>query len=76
MSQLNEDRIKRFIVDDSTADSVKAVLMETFMKRHDGDYHSKAAQMMAIEMLNDGWRELEKFKRHGEVERTPRQIGL
>lgn len=73
MSQLSPERVKRFIVDEVTAESVKTVLMDSFMKKQDGDFHMKAAQMIALDLLQEGWKELERYKNHGEKGREPKK---
>jgi hypothetical protein len=73
---LQPDRIKRFIVDEVTSESVKEVLLQSFMKKREGDYHVKAAQMLAIEMLQEGWKDLEIYKRLHEDPKATRQVGL
>jgi len=46
--------------DDVTAEAVKESLTNSFMKKREGDVNLKAAQMIALELLQEGWRELER----------------
>ena len=77
MLQPNSERIARFIADDVMAESVHDVLMLSFMKKREGDVNLKAAQMIALELLQEGWKDLEKHKgRQGQERSVPKQVGL
>lgn len=75
---MNKHSLKKFIVDEITSESVKEVLMSSFLtKRKDADVQLKAAQMIAIELLQEAWKELETYKTYEETQRhAPRQVGL
>jgi len=76
MLQPNSERIARFMADDVMVESVHDVLLASFMKKRDGDVNLKAAQMIALELLQEGWKELAKHKGRGEQERpVVRQVG-
>ena len=76
MLQPNSERIARFIADDVMAESVHDVLMLSFMKKREGDVNLKAAQMIALELLQEGWKDLEKHKgRQGQERPAIRQVG-
>lgn len=65
------------MADNIMSEAVKSVLLESFMKKRDGDVHTKAAQMMAIDLLHDGWKELElQLKKSGHEPEKRRQVGL
>ena len=44
------------------AASVHEVFLTTFLKKHDGDVYTKAAQRIAVDFFLDGWREMESIK--------------
>jgi hypothetical protein len=62
MLQPDTQRIVRFVADEVTSEMVKQILLESFMKKREGDVATKAAQMMAIDLLQDGWKELQQYK--------------
>ena len=57
-----------FLADKLTKDAVKKVLRESFIKAKDGDIHMKAAQMMAVNLLEEGFKELKKYSNKAEQE--------
>lgn len=78
MQQLNKERIARFMSDELMSESVKESLIISFMKKREkSDVNLKAAQMIALELLQDSWKELEKVgntSQNKAKERT--QVGL
>jgi len=54
-------KIKAFMSDKVMNKAVKSVMLDAFMKAKDGDIHMKAAQMVAINLLEDAFKELNKF---------------
>ena len=77
MNQLNKERIQRFMSDEVMSESVKESLVQSFMKKRDGDVQLKAAQMIALELLQEGWRELENMSSEAEhVDKKPKQIAV
>ena len=59
------------------ANAVMSVLQEVFMKAKDGDVYMKAAQMTAINLLEEGFRELKKCSAKAEQEiKESTNIGL
>ena len=71
-------RLQRFMGDPVTPGAIHQVLMTTYLKkRADEDTNMKAARFLALELLEEGWKELEKYQ--VEIENngsTTRQIGL
>ena len=66
-----------FLADKLTKDAVKKVLRESFIKTKDGDIHMKAAQMIAINLLEEGFKELKKYSNKAEQEiKEVTQVGL
>lgn len=76
MSQHNANLIYRFIADPAMSEEVKNVLLESFMKKRTGDVNMKAAQMMAIDLLQEGWKELERYKTQQNEAKISRQVGI
>jgi hypothetical protein len=72
MNDTQKKKIARFMSDEVMSGAVLEVLRETYLKKSpDRDVQNLAAQRIAIELLNDGWRELKKFKTEQEHEKTP-----
>jgi len=73
-----QQRLKRFLEDETTSHYVKEVLMESFLKPKQGeDVEMKAARFLSVGLLEDGWRELRKYKEMElDVNSVGKQIGL
>lgn len=75
MHQQDKERVQRFMQDSLMAEIVKDQIQSVFLRKREGDVTSKAAQMMAIEMLDEAWKELQHHGRAGERQK-PRQEAL
>ena len=65
------DRIKRFVNDVETAKAVHGVLLRAFLKpQKDRDVYTLAASRIAIDLLDDAWKELARYKNEEEMEKT------
>lgn len=63
MSDAQIVAIQRFINNPVMAEAVFASLMATFTKpRPNADVYEKAARFISIENLQEGWKELAKYK--------------
>ena len=61
--KLKEEKIKRFLADEVMAFIVKDVLREAFLKASKSqDTMYLAASRIAIDLLDEGFRELQKYK--------------
>lgn len=68
--------IKGFLNDAVTSDIIYDQLLKTYLKTKSNDVHVLAASKLAIDLLNDAWRELERFKDTNSNENKPIQMGL
>lgn len=72
--KMNE-RLRRFATDEVMVEMVREALLSHYMKKREGNVQSKAAQMMAIEMLNEALDDIIKI--NNKTQKSPsRQIGL
>ena len=78
MDETQKNKIQQFINDDMMFKVILEFLTNSFLNRRgQRDIQIMAAERMAIELLDDGFRELEKFKFGGEEEKAEkRQVGL
>ncbi len=81
MNNLNEtqiNKVQRFIIDPVVSEAVYMVLLKSFLKkRGDEDTNMKAARFLATELLEEGWKELQKLKVEMEENGSvTRQVGL
>ena len=78
MDETQKNKIQQFINDDMMFKVILEFLTNSFLNRRgQRDIQIMAAERMAIELLDDGFRELEKFKFGGEEEKVEkRQVGL
>lgn len=56
------DKIRRFLADKEMSETVKSVLYKNFLQKREGDVHTLAAQTLAVQFLEDAWRELERYR--------------
>lgn len=78
LSETQKQKVKRFLGDKEMERAVYHVLFETFIKREKrDDVQLTAARTIAIDLLQDAWRELEVQKDKVEFEQKPvKQVGL
>lgn len=63
MSKQEEELVGRFLADEAMSKAIWSVLIDSFMKKTTvTDVQTLAAQRIAIDLLREGWRELEKHK--------------
>ena len=75
---MNEEKLRRFINDIGMSNAVYNVLLESFLKESkEKDVNTLAASRIAIDLLRQGWKDLDKFKQIKEVDsREGENIGL
>lgn len=72
-------KVQYFINDPQMSEAVYKVLQNAFLKKHLGpnDVNVLAAERLAVDFLNDAFKELEKFKNLEAKEPTQlKQVGL
>jgi len=63
MDATEKSKLRRFISDPGLSAAVRAVLLQSFIKeRKEADVYKLAAAKLAIDMLQDAWRELERYR--------------
>ena len=55
-----KNKIKGFLADEIMSNAVKNVLRESFLKDRKGDVQMLASQMLAVNLLDEGFKELRK----------------
>jgi hypothetical protein len=78
MTNQELEKIKRFMNDPILSAAVKNSLQATFMRsRPEKEVYYLAAKTLALEFLEDAWRELEKHRQVAQKEEKKEgQIGL
>ena len=66
-----KEKIRRFLGDVVLKDTVHGIMLQSFLKTREGDIHIKAASRLAIDFLNEAWKELEKFKNEENENKEP-----
>ena len=79
MTQIQKDKIARFLEDTLLSDTVRGILIENTLtqpiKQH--EIHYLAAQRLAIDIIKEAWKEMERCKSQVEKkETTSYNIGL
>lgn len=63
MTDLEREKIRRFVNDAVASNAVFDLLLHSFLKESpSNDVHTLAASRLAIDYLKQGWKELEKLK--------------
>lgn len=63
MNLTEQEKIKRFVSDETMSNAVHSVLLGAFLRpRKDNDVQILAASRIAIDLLEEGWKELKKLK--------------
>lgn len=78
LNSAEKHKIKNFVADKVLASSVKRVLMDAFLKNSGTDDVQKlAAERIAINLLENGFKELEKNANEAQkVEKDIKNVGL
>jgi len=71
-------KIERFLLDESLSSTIFSVLLGKYVeKRPHVDVNMAAAERIAIDLLHDAWKELERFRPSEEhVDNITKQVGL
>lgn len=78
MNEIKADKLKRFMLDETMSDAVYEVVQSAFLRgRGLRDVQLLAAERLALDLLEDAWSELERFKPRENGESPPlKQVGL
>ena len=61
MTEHEKGKVSQFVGDVMMSDAVYQILLQSFLKKStSSDVNMKAAERIAIDLLNDGWKDLEK----------------
>ena len=76
MNEQQIARIRAFLGNTTLQETIKKSLTTTFMKKRETDTSYLAAQMLAIQLLEEGWRDLESHRTTEKSKLKSEQIGL
>lgn len=78
LNDTQKAKITRFLNDEQMSESVKEVLLNSFLKpRPNSDIYVLAASKIAIDLLGDAFKDLDKFRNETETEpKKGVQVGL
>ncbi len=78
MNDTQKNKLERFMMDTVMSDSVYEVIRDSFLRnRGQRDLQILAAERIAIDLLNDAWKELTKFRSEKEQQVNEiKQVGL
>lgn len=78
MDTTQKEKIRRFLSDTVMQEAVYDVLIASYLKHKDrNDIHMLAASRIAIDLLEEAWRELQKVKQEDKQEkRSLEQVGM
>ena len=75
---MDKEKIKMFVADKEMMEAVRKVILESYLKpQKDKDVQTLAASRIAIDLLQDAWRDLKKIslEEQGDIKKLT-QIGL
>lgn len=71
MNDIQKNKVTKFINDEVMQSSVYEVIQDAFLNRKgQKDVHILAGERLALDYLNEAWRELERFKQVNEEKST------
>ncbi len=77
MKQTQKQKLSVFLQDRDTVEAVKEVLLEAFLEpTRSTDVQMKAAERIAIDLLYQGFRRMENYKRVDKESIIKSQVGL
>lgn len=78
IDRTKQEKLNRFMHDENMNQAVYKVMLDAFLSPHRShDVQSLAASRMAIDLLNEAWKDLEQYKNNPQsVANTPLQPGL
>lgn len=63
MNERQISNVRSFISSKDVSDDVYTLLLRNFLAKRDGaDVQTMAAQMIAVQLLNDAWSEMERMR--------------
>lgn len=63
MNQTQLEKVARFMTDKAMSEAVYLLIQRAFLKKKDGeDVELKAARFMALNLLDEAWRDLDNAK--------------
>lgn len=77
MDETQKAKIVQFLNDERMSDAVKEAIRESFLKnRKVTDVNYLAGQMIAFNLLNEAFKDLERFQIDEKIEHSLRQVGI
>ena len=78
MNELKKEKIKRFLNDEVMAESVRDAITSSFLKPSKVvDVNFLAASRIAIDLLGEAWKDLNKFKADKDKDiAVKKQVGI
>lgn len=78
MNDIQQNKLERFAMDTVVSDSVYSLIRKSFLSRKgQRDVQILAAERIALELLDEAWKELSKYRIENNQESTGnKQIGL
>lgn len=69
LNDIQEAKVKVFLNDRMMSDTIYDILLKTYLEPYDTkDVRTLAASRLAIDLLQEAWKKLEKYKKELEVE--------
>lgn len=69
-------KVRRFLGDAEMQNIIKKTLCDSFLKKRENDVHILAAQTLAVQCLEEAWRELERYRVETKQKDNLGNIGL
>jgi len=69
-------KIRRFLGDTEMQSTIKSVLYASFLKKRENNVYLLAAQTLAVQCLEEAWRELERYRVEIKQKDNSKNIGV
>lgn len=78
MSENEKNKVKKFVSDEIMLNAVYNIIHKSFLKfKGQRDTQLLAAERLALDFLDEAWKELEKYKKdEHSISQPLRQVGL
>lgn len=76
MNKAEQEKIKKFILDETLQKAVYNSLLDSFLKPRSGDVYTLAASRIAIDLLQEAWGKMKRVSSEIEQMKTGQNPGL
>lgn len=76
INDLKTAKIQKFLNDEAMSEAVREAIQESFLSGTSKDVNYLAASRIAIDLLKEAWKDLQKYQRKEDGAKNNQQVGL